>query len=66
MPRSEIYLTPVMLRARAHAHERPATPTPLVDPERRPQLGGASDAGEGTDAFTDWLGQLAAGRIEVR
>ena len=64
MPRAHLWITPAMLRARAH--QRPSAPTPLVDPERRPQLGGASDAGEGTDAFTDWLGHLAAGRIEVR
>ena len=64
MPSAHLWITPTMLRTRYH--ERPSAPTPPVDPERRPQLGTASDAGEASDAFTDWLGHLAAGRIEVR
>ena len=65
MPRGYEWITPTMLRTRYHERKDGAAPPP-VDPQRRPVIGGASDAGEGTDAFTDWLGHLAAGRIEVR
>lgn len=57
--------TPAQLRTRYH--EAPATPALPVDPAFRPSLGGpARNPGEESEAFSDWLGHLAAGRIEVR
>ena len=64
MPSAHLWITPTMLRTRYH--ERDRTPPPPVDPARRPALNAARDAGEDTDAFSDWLGHLAAGRIAVR
>jgi len=44
-----------------------ATPSPQVDPALRPALGGpVRNPGEESEAFSEWLGHLAAGRIDIR
>ena len=65
MPRGYEWITPTMLRTRYHERKDGAAPPP-VDPARRPQQSGGRDPNVEGDAFTDWLGHLAAGRIEVR
>jgi hypothetical protein len=58
--------TPLQMRREA---ERRGKPEPRVklgepDPANRPQL--AAETSVEADAVRDWLGHIAAGRIEVR
>lgn len=54
--------TPAMIRT-GYDLVRPAPSlSPAVDPALRPKLAPADDG----DAFGEWLGHIAAGRIEVR
>ncbi|MDQ3079820.1 MAG: hypothetical protein M3R03_07475 [Pseudomonadota bacterium] len=52
---------------RFHCNRPSAPPLPQADPALRPELGDTGrDPGQETEAFGEWLGHLAAGRIEIR
>ena len=59
--------TPAQIRyPNTHSANVGGTPLGLGDPALRPMLVQARNPGEESEAFSEWLGHLAAGRIVVR
>ena len=56
--------TPAQIRFGTYSYSPPLSEA--ANPALRPTLVTARNPGEESEAFTEWLGHLAAGRIEVR